>query len=147
MSKQLLLAEKHILILEDNAEIRELIDFFLSDQGATTHIAADGEEGLKQAIACSHLDLIVSDIRMPNMSGPDAVKAIRAQCGPVPVVFIDDASRYQADIADFTRACCSPNPLPRRSCSWPWPRPLIFDQTHPSSGSTVIGAFPHVSPS
>ncbi len=60
--------EYHILIVEDDAEIRDGIEIFLKSQGYQVHKAADGVEGLK-VLESQHIDLAIVDIMMPRMDG------------------------------------------------------------------------------
>ena len=58
----------HILIVEDDNEIRDGIEIFLKNQGYQVHKAADGIEGLAQ-IEQQEIYLAVVDIMMPRMDG------------------------------------------------------------------------------
>lgn len=58
----------HILIVEDDKEIRDGIEIFLKNQGYQVHKAADGIEGLAQ-IEQQEIHLAVVDIMMPRMDG------------------------------------------------------------------------------
>lgn len=82
--------EKHILVVEDDAEIRNGIGIFLQNQGYTIHKAANGKEGLllieKQEI---HLALV--DIMMPVMDGITMVMKLR-QAHEFPVIFLSAKS-------------------------------------------------------
>ena len=61
-------SEYHILIVEDDAEIRDGIEIFLKSQGYHVHKAADGVEGLK-VLESQPIDLAIVDIMMPRMDG------------------------------------------------------------------------------
>ena len=65
-----------ILIVEDTFDIRKLIQAMLAMEGYTVYEAADGKEGLAQAQQM-HPDMIVTDIRMPEMSGIEMVVRLR----------------------------------------------------------------------
>ena len=67
----------HILVVEDNADMRELFCTVLSDSGYQCLSAADGLEAL-EIMDKEYVDLIVADIMMPNMDGYELTKAIRA---------------------------------------------------------------------
>lgn len=60
--------EYHILIVEDDPEIRDGIEIFLRSQGYQVHKAADGVEGL-QVLEREKIDLAIVDIMMPRMDG------------------------------------------------------------------------------
>ncbi len=67
----------NILVVDDEADSRELIAFILQQEGATVTTAASASEALEK-IAESTPDLIVSDIGMPDMDGYELIKIIRA---------------------------------------------------------------------
>ena len=66
----------HILVVEDNADMRELFCTVLSDSGYRCVPAADGLEAFR-VIEQEYIDLIVSDVMMPNMDGFELTKALR----------------------------------------------------------------------
>ena len=65
-----------ILVVEDTSDTRRLVKTMLTLEGYTVYEAADGKEGLAQAQGM-HPDMIVTDIRMPEMSGIEMVTRIR----------------------------------------------------------------------
>ena len=65
---QLQANEFHILIVEDDKEIRDGIEIFLKSQGYQVHKAADGIEGLAQ-MEEQEMHLAIVDIMMPRMDG------------------------------------------------------------------------------
>ncbi len=68
---------KTILVIDDDKLIREGLGVLLKNAGQTVVEAADGAEGLQLAKG-KKPDLIVTDLRMPNMSGQEMIEAIRA---------------------------------------------------------------------
>lgn len=68
---------KTILVIDDDKLIREGLAALLKNAGQNILEAADGKEGLATALE-QHPDLIVTDLRMPNMSGQEMIEAIRA---------------------------------------------------------------------
>jgi CheY-like chemotaxis protein len=67
---------KTILVIDDDKLIREGLGALLKNAGQIVLEAADGKEGLEIAQK-EHPDLIVTDLRMPNMSGQEMIDAIR----------------------------------------------------------------------
>ncbi|NRB47978.1 MAG: tetratricopeptide repeat protein [Saprospiraceae bacterium] len=67
----------HLLLIEDNADLRTYLQAQLSEQFQITP-AADGEIGLEQAKALIP-DLIISDIMMPKLDGIELTKALRSE--------------------------------------------------------------------
>jgi len=80
----------NVLIVDDSSTMRKIIGRSLRQAGlAVDEIfeAGDGIEGLN-ALASNKVDLILSDINMPNMDGLEFVKAVRANGNTVPIVMI-----------------------------------------------------------
>jgi len=79
----------HILVAEDERDIRELINFTLMFAGHTVTQAANGEEAVEKAASVKP-DLIMMDVRMPKMTGYDACRKIKSmdELKHVPVVFL-----------------------------------------------------------
>ncbi len=68
--------EYKLLIADDDNEIRELLEFDLSQSGYIVDSAKDGEEALQKALTGNY-DLILLDVMMPKMNGFDVCKNIR----------------------------------------------------------------------
>ncbi len=66
-----------ILIVDDERSIRELLEIFLKKEGFAVVAAATGADGLALAKA-TEFDLIISDIKMPDISGIDLLRDVRA---------------------------------------------------------------------
>jgi len=67
---------KKILIIDDEENLRELLDKTLSRKGYFVTVARDGLEGLKKALEL-YYDLVITDIRMPNVGGFDFIKILK----------------------------------------------------------------------
>ena len=65
-----------IMIVDDSVSIRKSVSFVLSQEGYEVIEADDGIDGLKKAEA-NELQLIITDINMPNMNGIDFIKNVR----------------------------------------------------------------------
>src|ERR1700741_1905446 len=87
---------KTILVVDDDKLIREGMVALLKSAGQTVLEAADGKEGLAVALE-QHPDLIVTDVRMPNMDGLQMIEAVREDTWgkKVPVVILtnDDSNQ------------------------------------------------------
>jgi CheY-like chemotaxis protein len=68
---------KKILIVEDNADWRELLMMIIRKLGYEVMVAATGEDGLAQASA-AHPDLVLMDLGLPRMSGDQATAQLKA---------------------------------------------------------------------
>jgi two-component system NtrC family response regulator len=76
-----------ILFIDDDLAGREVALFNLRKAGCEVRAAADGNEGLA-AFSPEAFDLVVTDLKMPGISGMDVLRAIRARAPEVPVLVI-----------------------------------------------------------
>ncbi len=79
--------QKRILIVDDDDEIRELLEFDIASSGYFVDTASDGREGLNKALNNTY-DLILLDVMMPKMNGFDVCKNIRQAKLAVPVLML-----------------------------------------------------------
>ena len=93
-----------VLVIEDNPLSRELVFAVLESLGCDIITAASAEEGLELAQSLQ-LDLILLDLRLPGMSGYEAIRMIREHpvLRSVPVVAVT-AQAMQGDEASALRA-------------------------------------------
>ena len=75
-----------ILIVDDDAHIREVLSFALVKAGMTTAEAGDGEAALV-AVEREKPDLVVLDINMPRLDGLEVCRRLRAS-GDLPILFL-----------------------------------------------------------
>lgn len=69
---------RKILIIDDNADTRDLTHLHLTTEGFAVVVASDGREGLYMAVA-EQPDLMITDISMPGVNGIELVKQLSAQ--------------------------------------------------------------------
>jgi len=67
---------KTILVIDDDRLVRRSLDQYLTEAGFSVTQAVNGKEGLDAALE-SHPDLIVTDIRMPEMDGMEFLEQLR----------------------------------------------------------------------
>jgi two-component system, chemotaxis family, chemotaxis protein CheY len=80
----------NVLIVDDSSTMRKIISRSLRQAGLAIddiYEAGDGIEGLN-ALGNNKVDLILSDINMPNMDGLEFIKAVRGNGNSVPIVMI-----------------------------------------------------------
>lgn len=71
------MANKTVLIVEDEPAVVDLLKFLLEKDGYTTTVAYDGEEALNQ-VAAARPDLILLDIMLPKLDGYTVQKQLQA---------------------------------------------------------------------
>src|SRR5919106_899830 len=78
-----------ILIVDDNADNREILEARLASQGYRTALAIDGEEGL-QAVRTLLPDLVLLDVMMPKLDGFEVTRQLRADSALpyIPIVLV-----------------------------------------------------------
>lgn len=89
-----------ILVAEDDKSLRRLIETFLVKNGYTVHCACDGKEAL-DILDKEHIDLIVSDIMMPNMDGYMLTDQLRKAEFTQPILFITAKETIEAKRKGF----------------------------------------------
>jgi two-component system phosphate regulon response regulator OmpR len=72
------LSEPHLLVVDDDARLRELLRRYLSDSGFRVTAAADATEA-RSHLASFAFDLVVLDVMMPGESGLELTRALRAE--------------------------------------------------------------------
>jgi len=77
---------KKILIIDDDAQLRRLMEYPLSKEGADIVVAVNGKDGLRQFYS-EKPDLVILDIMMPEMDGWETCKNIR-QLSDVPIMLV-----------------------------------------------------------
>jgi len=77
----------HVLVVDDEPNIRELVQVALTFHGCSVVTAASGADALRQAEAV-HPDLIVLDVVMPDLDGFEVCRRLRAGGNEVPVIFL-----------------------------------------------------------
>lgn len=80
-------AERHVLVIEDERDIAELIALHLADLPAAVTLAHDGPSGLQLALGRAW-DIIVLDVRLPGLNGLDLCRELRMQLSPVPILML-----------------------------------------------------------
>ena len=75
-----------VLIVEDEPKIAQVARDYLQAAGCTVVTAGDGRSGL-QAAARTRPDLVVLDLRLPDIDGLDVARRLR-QGGPVPIIML-----------------------------------------------------------
>jgi two-component system phosphate regulon response regulator OmpR len=82
--------EPHLLVVDDDARLRDLLRRYLTDSGFRVTVAGNAREARSQ-LASFAFDLIVLDIMMPGESGLELTRALRAEESvprPVPVLLL-----------------------------------------------------------
>jgi len=87
---------KRIMTVEDSTSLRQMVSFTLQDAGYDVVEAKDGQDALDK-LAISGVDMILTDMNMPNMNGVELTESIRLNPAYrfIPVVFLTTESQMQ----------------------------------------------------
>ena len=84
-----------VLLAEDNPVNALLVQTLLKREGCTVELAGTGEEALA-ALARGRYDLVLMDMRMPGMDGPETARALRAREDATPIIALT-ANAFEED--------------------------------------------------
>jgi DNA-binding NtrC family response regulator len=76
-----------ILIIDDEKNIREGLAEYLTGDGYRTHVAGDGVEAMK-IIESGDIDLVITDLRMPRLSGKEVLAKVVSHYPGLPVIVL-----------------------------------------------------------
>ena len=89
-----------ILLVEDDEKLSKLFYTVLSKQGFNIHIASNGIEGF-DILENNHIDLIISDIMMPQMNGYDFTENVRKVNEEIPILMITAKDDFNSKQKSF----------------------------------------------
>jgi two-component system response regulator HydG len=76
-----------LLVVDDDPGQRSLLQSFLGGQGFEVVLADSGEAALEQ-LASGKFDMLISDVRMPGLSGLETLRRVRSQFASLPVLLV-----------------------------------------------------------
>ena len=91
MKTALTAPRKRVLVIEDDAAIRDVLCAVLDEEGYVTDSAGDGLEGLDRA-AATHPDVVLLDYAMPHCNGADFAARYRLQPHHAPIILLTAAA-------------------------------------------------------
>ena len=112
--------QPHLLVVDDDARLRGLLQRFLAEQGFRISVAADAAAA-RQALAAMAFDLLVLDVMMPGESGLELVASLREAGKTVPVLMLtargepdDRVAGLEAGVDDYLAKPFDPRELALR---------------------------------
>jgi DNA-binding response OmpR family regulator len=111
------MSENRVLVVDDDADIRDLVALKLQASGLVVDTAGDGISGLEKATQYN-FDAIVLDVMMPGMSGIDVLQALRSAGNQTPIILLtaktqeyDVEAGFNAGANDYVSKPFSPREL------------------------------------
>lgn len=90
----------HLLVVDDDARLRDLLQRFLSEQGFRVTAVADAAAA-RRSIAAMMFDLLVLDVMMPGESGLSLAESLRRDGNEVPILMLTARGAPEDRIAGF----------------------------------------------
>lgn len=87
-----------VLLVDDEESIRKAVRAILSDEGCSVHVCANGESAL-EVLEHERFDVVVSDIRMPGISGLDLLAHLHHHFPEIPVLLISGYADLETAVA------------------------------------------------
>jgi two-component system chemotaxis response regulator CheY len=87
---------KKIMTVDDSASVRQMVSFTLKGAGYEVSEAQDGRDALNKLNGAG-VQMVITDLNMPNMNGLELIKALRAkpECKFMPIVFLTTESQTE----------------------------------------------------
>jgi DNA-binding NtrC family response regulator len=82
------MADERILVVEDDGDMRDALGDLLEEAGYRVVLAPDGAAALRHVDGGEEIDLVVTDVRMPGLSGAEILASVRARRAEVHVIVI-----------------------------------------------------------
>ncbi|MEM7034441.1 MAG: response regulator transcription factor [Chloroflexota bacterium] len=110
----------HILVVDDEPNIREVVELYMRREGYNVSVAADGEAAL-QIVAETPPDLIILDLMMPKMGGLEMTRILRNNNLNIPIIMLtakgeeeDKLYGFESGADDYLAKPFSPRELVAR---------------------------------
>jgi len=78
----------HVLVVDDEEAVRTFVERVLREAGYVTTLASDGPEAIGAAAKMASLDLLVTDVIMPQMSGDELARRLRLNQPSLKVLYL-----------------------------------------------------------
>ena len=96
---------QRILVVDDESKMQRILEIMLRKMGHEVTCADNGGEALEILHATPH-DLVISDLRMPGLSGIDLLRALRNQAGDVPVIIMTAYGTIESAVEAMRLGAC-----------------------------------------
>ncbi len=94
-----------VLVVDDEANMRRVLEIMLARRGYKTYSAANGHEAF-ELLQDTRVDLVISDLRMPLMSGIELLRKLREAGNEVPLVMITAQGSIESAVEAMRLGAC-----------------------------------------
>lgn len=111
-----LLPARHVLVVDDDSQLREQVTGYLLEHGYQVHAAGDGPS-MEQALAAAPIDLIILDVMLPGEDGLSICRRLSETGGPAIIMVsamgdeVDRVLGLELGADDYLPKPCSPREL------------------------------------
>lgn len=99
------MTSQRVLVVDDEAKMQRVLEIMLKRMGHEVVCAGNGTEAL-QVLKSSPADLVISDLRMPGMSGTELLKTLREQGNEVPVIIMTAYGTIESAVEAMKLGAC-----------------------------------------
>ena len=93
---------KKILFVDDKPEIRDLVQAEFEDEGYSVILADGGKEAMKKLAELGYVvDLVILDIKMPDVGGLEVLNQIKKQNKDLPDILLSAYPTYKQDFSTW----------------------------------------------
>jgi two-component system response regulator MprA len=129
-----------ILIVDDEQDARELIASVLGEAGYSVELAGDGFEAINK-LSAVRPDLVLTDLRMPGLTGVDLAQRIRA-LGDVPIILMTGTETHDlcTGAEAYGAVACLTKPINLDELLWTIDTALACRPAESAAASAVANA-------
>lgn len=99
------MTSQRVLVVDDEVKMQRVLEIMLKRMGHEVSCASNGGEAL-QILKSSPVDMIISDLRMPGISGTELLKALRDQGNEVPVIIMTAYGTIESAVEAMKSGAC-----------------------------------------
>ena len=97
--------KRRVLVVDDEANMRRVLEIMLSRRGYRTLSAEDGRQALAM-LQENPVDLVISDLRMPGMNGIELLRELRTQGNDLPLIIITAQGTIESAVEAMRLGAC-----------------------------------------
>lgn len=99
------MTSQRVLVIDDEVKMQRVLEIMLKRMGHEVTCASNGEYAL-EVLKSAPADLVISDLRMPGMSGTELLKTLREQGNEVPVIIMTAYGTIESAVEAMKLGAC-----------------------------------------